>query len=268
MGMYDYLGDYQIKIFNVPIFYELEIYGGLGTMGGSLFSYDKGEDLPLQTLWYKYPKNFTILDEDAYEGYSDESKQVVHIIKEGKYFDTILLEDFDEKDIGQKVYNYYGVLLNVKSKQDMYNHIKLKEELEFKQDELEKLYFPEGSHYCIIKDIETYDRLFPEYNIKLEELNSEFKYKLYLKEDYEDEMTLGSYLDVCIHAFNESDKEYDKFKNYKEYYNLVKEATKKFISTLSEGYVDSYFDWVGNYCNDEHKKLIKNFIEKEIMESI
>jgi hypothetical protein len=264
MGMYDYLGGYQVKLFDIPVYYGKE-YGGIGYMGGSLFSYDQGEELSLQTLWYKYPMNFTILDEDAIEGYSEESKQVVHIIKDGKYFNTVDLKDFDNKYIGHKVYNYYGTLLNIKNKQDMYEHIQLKKELRQKQDELEKSYFPEGVHQCIRNDMEKYDKLQPQYHEELETLNNEYGSLLYLKERNQDEMTLGAYIDVIIEAFNEQDEKADKFRNPKERYNEIKEITRQFINTLEEGYIDRYFKWIDNYCSDEHKDLIQKFIEKEII---
>jgi hypothetical protein len=264
MGMYDYLGGYQIKLFDIPLYYGE--YYGLGFMGGQLRGYGKDEELPLQTLWYKYPKDFTILDEDAVEDYSDEYKEMVHIIKDSKYFDSVDLDKFEDKYIGDKVYDYRGSLLNIKSREDMYNHIKLKSEWKQKQNELEKSYFPEGVHECIRNNMDKYDKLEPQYHEELEKLNNEYGSKLYIKEEYRDEMMLGAYIDIAIESFNDSDKEKDEFKDYKKDYEEIKALARKFINSLEDGYIERYFEWLGDYYNDEHKNLIKQFIEKEIME--
>jgi hypothetical protein len=263
VGMYDYLGDYQIKIFNIPIYYGKEY--GMGYIGGQLRSYYVGEDLTLQTLWYKYPDNFTILDENAFNGDDEQSKSVVHIIKNSKYFNTVLLEEFDEKYIGENVYDYYGTLLNIRTKNDMYNFIKLKQKLKEKQNELEKSFFPEGAFECIKNDMDKYDKLEPQYHSELNNLNNKYSSKLYLKEVNQNEMTLGAYIDVAIEAFNEKDEKADKFRNPKERYEEIISLTKEFINTLEKGYIDKYFDWLDSYCNEEHKDLIRKFIENEIM---
>jgi hypothetical protein len=233
MGMYDYLGGYQIKLFDIPLYYGE--YYGLGFMGGQLRGYGKDEELPLQTLWYKYPKDFTILDEDAVEDYSDEYKEMVHIIKDSKYFDSVDLDKFEDKYIKNKVYDYRGSLLNIKSREDMYNHIKLKSEWKQKQNELEKSYFPEGVHECIRNNMDKYDKLEPQYHEELEKLNNEYGSKLYIKEEYRDEMMLGAYIDIAIESFNDSDKEKDEFKDYKKDYEEIKALARKFINSLEDG---------------------------------
>lgn len=133
MGMYDYINGEQVKCFYRPIFSENE---GLWHSGGLLRSYADGDELPLTTMYYKYPNNFMIFD---YMDYNDEC--FIHIIKEGKVYKTCTLKDMKNeyfKD-NKLVVTYYGsAILNLKSVEDMVEYIKDTKEHNLKIKEIRK----------------------------------------------------------------------------------------------------------------------------------
>lgn len=193
----------------------------------------------------------------AYEENCKVSKRVVHIIKDGKYLDTVSLRNFNELDIGDAVYNYYGSLLNVISKRDLYKHIKMKENLRQEQKELKKIYYPKGVMDCIKNNRIKYHSISNQYQKNIAKLNEKYKPKLYLRNINEDEMTLGAYMYILIAAFHEKDKEPDCVRNYKEHYEEVREEMKNFVRHLEEGFLERFFIWLDDYCNTDHKKLIE-----------
>ena len=91
MGMYDILGDgHQVKAFPVPCFYasssdryDMSLLGPwkLSFMGGLLRGFGKGDKVPLNTWWYRYPDDIMIMDVDWYGVYGD----VYHVILDGCY---------------------------------------------------------------------------------------------------------------------------------------------------------------------------------------
>lgn len=264
MGMYDYFGKYQIKIFGVPIFYESNLYGGISLMGGKLITYNKGDKLPLRELWYKYPNNFIVLDNNT-EEYEDNFRWLVHIIKDGKYFNTVELKDFNNKDLGQATYDYHGNLLNIKSKDDMYKVIGLKNEHKDKQNKLEKSYFPEGVFECINTNIQKYDYLEKEYDNKLNEINKKYNKQIYLKNKDYDVCLFGEYLNLAIDAYNTRDKEKDSFRDYEQYYTQIKTTMKDFLNSQPKELLNKYFAWVGDLIPDVYIDTVKSFINNEVL---
>lgn len=73
MGMYDILGNEQVKCFWIPNFYVHKkdhfIEDGLHSVGGRLINYRKNIDLPLKTYYYHYPKNISIIDDNFHQGF-------------------------------------------------------------------------------------------------------------------------------------------------------------------------------------------------------
>ena len=111
MGMYDELGGEQVKSFYVPCFYDSSIGKKLGYMGGELRYYNKGDDIEYKTWWYRYPKDFLIVDLDIYEYVN----HVFHLIQDGKYIETYYSngsdDDEDIKNISEDIFPITAVLM-------------------------------------------------------------------------------------------------------------------------------------------------------------
>lgn len=102
MGMYNFINDNQVKCFYTPI-YTIDgyidkpcIYYNHGTMD----SFNIGDELPLSTLYYKYPNNLMIFDYDF-----NMLGGCVHVIKDKKIFKIVenILElnskDFENNEL-------------------------------------------------------------------------------------------------------------------------------------------------------------------------
>lgn len=118
MGLYDYINGEQVKCFYIPVFSE---HGGVWHSGGRMISFTDGDEVPVKTMYYKYPDNFMIFDHNSYFG-----DCYVHIIKDKKVFKTCTVTDMkDEYFVGNElVVSYYGAkIFNIKSVQDMKDYI-------------------------------------------------------------------------------------------------------------------------------------------------
>lgn len=119
MGLYDYINGEQVKAFYSPI-YDNDTKGTWHS-GGRMVGFDNGDEVPLQTLYYKRPSNFMILDEN-----SQNSTPILHVIKDGKVYGTFNVEDFNDnlfKD-NSLVLDYYGRAINIKESKECYEYIK------------------------------------------------------------------------------------------------------------------------------------------------
>jgi len=182
MGLYDYLGGIQVKIFYKPIFSERVIKSGLGNKplfysGGSLKEYVFNEKLPLRTLYYKYPDNFIIFDPDFNN---------VCVIKNGclvKIYNTYRL--LKQEDMGDGVYNDYGNEYNIKTLEDF-----------------ERLY---NDYIEICKKIDS--------GTKDKDIWSSFNKKWYKEDTYTDEKYLGELLSCLL---DEDEENIEKIVRYIE----------------------------------------------------
>lgn len=261
MGMYDYLGEYQVKLFYIPLFYKpFSEDGGysLTHSGGSLRSFGKGDQLPLETGYYKYCKDFCIFDNNC-EDYGECGlgvfRDLVHIIKDGMYLKTVVLDDFDEKDIGDAVYTYYGRMLNINNKKDFYEHLKILKELEIKDKEIQNKYYPNGVMNTIRDNMDFYLKNKDSYFGETKELKNIYFPKLYKEDLFYLEKLCGEYIDVLLYAFEDMDKPKDVCRDYKKYFKEVLEETTNFISQ-NEGILDKYFEYFKEKTTPEHKDVI------------
>lgn len=139
MGMYDYINGEQVKCFYSPIYQEGDDSETIGTVwhsGGNLRGFNDGDNVPLSTLYYKYPSNFAIFDYNV-----DYSDAIIHFIKDGKVFKTVAsISDSLDEDIEsmELIVNYFGHHLNIKSKTDMYEYLKEKAQFEATRKELKR----------------------------------------------------------------------------------------------------------------------------------
>jgi len=139
MGMYDYLGGEQIKIFYIPIFSEENVINGgpcVWHSGGMLRNFNENSNLPLKTLYYKYPDNFVVFDFNF-------NCDNCWIIKNKKFQEIKNHEDITENDLGETVYDYFGRELNISKVEDFhqlkkeYKEAKIKYEKWLKKDQYE-----------------------------------------------------------------------------------------------------------------------------------
>lgn len=108
MGMYDYLDGEQVKIFYTPVFNEKY---GIWHSGGSLRKFNINDELPLKTIYYKYPDNMIIY---AY-GYCTDIWIVKDKMLKEHYSD---LNNINTIDLNVPVYDYMGNELNIKTIED------------------------------------------------------------------------------------------------------------------------------------------------------
>lgn len=120
MGMYDYLGDEQVKCFYVPIVY-IDTYSGekekfgISASGGCLRGYRRGSRVPTKTRYYNYGNDFMVFD---FRGFFGEDEKLVHIIKQGRYKRSVHFKHIPTRyEIGLVVDNY-GNPLNIHNRED------------------------------------------------------------------------------------------------------------------------------------------------------
>lgn len=196
MGMYDYLGGEQIKIFYRPIFNvnkeKLE-ESSYWHSGGQLRSFGKGDDLPLKTLYYQYPNDFMVYDYRF--DYTD-----VWVIRNGTFEKRVPFAELTQEEVASNVavYDYYGSLLNIqtladfeKMKSDFNNRLK-----EYKV--VEKELFPEGSLNMIRTNLDEYERLSPIMEAKYKEIDAKYSHEWVLKDPHEDEASFGAMIDCYL----------------------------------------------------------------------
>lgn len=115
MGMYDYINGEQVKCFYTPLFYIDDIIEDkcISYSGGSLTGFNTGDKVPIQTMYYNYSKDFVVYD------YRNDN--FAHVIKDGKVYETILLDDLSDEYLSFIFIDYYGNALNIKNKEDVFN---------------------------------------------------------------------------------------------------------------------------------------------------
>ena len=292
MGMYDTVGSNgdQIKVFSVPCFYNCD-HGkngdvfSMGYIGGLLRNFGKGEPVPTKTLWYRYPDNFMIIDEDRYgEGYGD----ICHIIIDGKYYETYdKISDIPE-DMMNKIdacFDYTGDRIsNIHSTADIKKYAEamrlytsewnnIFNESRLIMDEMREIgnqmkespNDPELNEkfHAIQKRL---DEAWRAENVKAQEIARKYLPE-YIPSKSQDGMEkhdariplFGAYID-CLNRDMEPGKhesDYDKKNHYKE--NLLYEA-KKIYSEIS---LDDYFDWLQPSQEERElvMRIIKQFLE-------
>lgn len=197
MGMYDYLGGEQVKIFYQPIFRlnkENPEQSSYFYSMGSLQSYDKEDVLPLKTIWYQYPPHFLVYDY-RFE-YTD-----VWIIKDGKFDRMIPFAELTEADLVDAVYDYYGNPINIKTLSDFQQ---IKDDFNNRFDEInavQKEVFPNGYNVRFVKENpEEFQRLCAIKDEKLKEIDEKYKEKWtwYPKSAFEEEESFGALLDCYV----------------------------------------------------------------------
>lgn len=249
MGMYDYLGGEQIKIFYTPIFESKDIITGKpGTWhsGGGMRSFNEGDKLPLKTLYYKYPDNFVVFD---YE-YSNN----VWIIENGRFKELKNYDDLIKKDLGDAVYDYCGDELNIKTVEDFQTIKKDFQITEKLYNKLENELFPKGLFETIETNITEYNKKRNQLEKIRESTWGEFRKKWYIKDKYYLEKQFGELLECYLLLFADKDSEIFEWYNPKQRYLDCKKALKDFIQE-HEGIVERYIKWLDDESLISTKRL-------------
>jgi hypothetical protein len=255
MGMYDYLGGEQIKIFYHPIFSSKDIMTGKPSIwhsGGILADFDENSELPLMTGYYKYPQNFIVFDYNW--DYED-----IWIIKNGKFVNFKKYTELTKEDLGDAVFNYYGSELNISSLQDFYNIKKESKEAKELYDNKEEEIFPEGIYDTIRNKPEYYDSVKSEWDKVSENTYGKFNTKWYKVDQYESEKQLGEFLECYFYMNVLKDGEVYDWHNPMEEYLACKTATIDFIKNNDE-IVDKYISWLES--TPEEEKYIRKIIQE------
>lgn len=245
MGCYDFINGMQIKCFYLPIFYKEDENYAVFHSGGTLQFFEEGDEVPTQTMYYKYPNNFII--------YNYRSIAPAHLIKDGKVVCTKNIELFTKSDWEnvEVVIDYYGNLINVHSTQDcldLFNDFKAYQAIEQpilnnglemlnrikKATELEKESLWEEYH----KNNEIRKK-------KQEEAAEKYLKKWILKDPYKNEKKLGEALDCLMDTYNEKDYKPSSYvrETPTERYLACKSYVKDILKN-NPGIIERYMQWV------------------------
>lgn len=281
MGMYDYLGDSQIKAFYVsgnPIHAdENGIVYQPYAMGGNLRHYTYGDKVPYYSFFYNYGKNFIIFDERPFT--MDENTDNIHIIENGIYTKSYNHKNVPNNLKLELVVSYTGIPLNITKSSDFETMINESIEKEEKYQELIEKYETEAGIFKI-KNIEelkkhTADEIKENFK-KADEIRNKVgsetifaHHKKWFKDEKSEEyiqinkgFKLGYLLDIII---NRDFHEYEKYLMM----NIFMEETN--IYDL----IDEYLDWteeditkekileiINKYKESPSEEITKDFIEK------
>lgn len=107
ISLYDYLGDDQVQLFYSPIICTEKIV----YLGGNFLKFNKGDKLPLKTLYYQYPDNFIVY-------HNRTSEKIISIIKNGVFLKTKYLKEISTTDLTELIVDIKGTPLNIKKISD------------------------------------------------------------------------------------------------------------------------------------------------------
>lgn len=245
MGMYDYLGGEQIKIFYCPIFNvnkEKPAESSYWHSGGQLRDFGEDDELPLKTLYYQYPNDFMVYDYRF--DYTD-----VWVIRNGKFEKRVPYTELTEDEVTSNtaVYDYNGTLLNIKTLAD-FN--KMKSDFNNRLQEyklVDKELFPEGSLKMIKTNLDEYERLVPIRETKYKEIDAKYSHEWVLEDPNDEEASFGAMIDCYL--FTRSFKDEESIKDVvvpHRDYQACKMTMKRIINENPE-IVERFKAWV----NDE-----------------
>ncbi|MDF2880171.1 MAG: hypothetical protein K0R54_728 [Clostridiaceae bacterium] len=253
MGMYDYLGGEQVKIFYSPIF-DKDFFGEIVTVhsGGSLLSFGTNDRLPLKTLYYKYPENFCVFD---YRGNKD-----VFIIKDGKFKEIKKYYKLKKADIGDSVVNYYGTEISINNLGD-FKRISNDFNNTFKKYENgKKELLPKGFNETLKNYREEFKSKESELNELTEKTFGVFNKKWVADDKYMNEKDFGELL-LCYIKFEVASEDSDKHYS-KEDHMACKKALLDFMSE-HKNIEYSYVKWL-----DDDKLISLDYMNNVILKAL
>lgn len=262
MGMYDYLGGEQVKIFYRPIFQlnkEDPKNSSFWFSGGSLENYDRDDDLPLKTLYYKYPPNFLVYDYRF--DYED-----VWLIRNEKFDCIMPYTELTEKDLIGPVFDYYGNPINIQTVSDF---AQIKEDFYKRLEEIEKVekeLFPKGIVNTFFDNSEEYEKRKAEWDKRLQEIDERYVRKWEVKDPYEEEKHFGALIDCYIFArLNKDAAPIRDIIDPKKDYIGCKLTIREFI-TQHPGIIERYKKWLDDeemLREIDFDKLIEEIMQRD-----
>ena len=293
MGMYDYLGEEQVKCFGVPTVgvtpngennFNLFIH----CMGGNLRYYHRGSSVPYKTPFYNYGKDFMVFDCRTFN-YDEpivDDELWVHIIKNGRYFRSVRYDRVPSRYKIGLVLNNYGEVVNIKTHNDFkeivygwrYSQVKYKELSEKYREEM-------GIPDMLKMNVNT----IKEMNLSKEELNDLFDQ--YSKcQDKARAESLDLFREIWYKGTEEKDAELNKGWPFGALYNAletmhISEYDKYWIARLFVEQIErdghslmfdlgEYFNWcIENRIEVDRLKFMMFFskylreIPKEVVEA-
>ena len=283
MGMYDNLGEWQVKCFGVSTVsispnkkgtFDLSLH----CMGGNLRYYPRGFTVPYKTSYYNYGKDFMVFDYRTFN-YDEpiyEDDLMIHIIRNGHYFRSVRYDKLPSRyEIGLVLDNY-GEVVNIKTHNDFkeivydwrYSHVLY--------DELSEKYRNEMGIPDMLRmnrfDLEKYSRdevtSLLEKNRVCMDRASEEALKPFSDTWYKDtkrkneEINWGWPFGALYDAL-----EFQRISEFDKYWIarlFVEEVEKKEIGfTIA---LDNYFDWCNLYDIEIDKDKFLNFFSKYLKE--
>lgn len=241
MGMYDYLGGEQVKIFYSPIFSPKDSMGTEGAStwhsGGGMRSFEVGDELPLKTLYYQYPENFLMHD------FRFEYREV-WIIVDGKLKELTTYEKLTNDDIMGPVLDYYGRELNIKTVED-FSLIKKEAEKAREEDrKIEYSLFPKGVVHAVRNNLEEFQAKEKEWDQVKYQASAAFSEKWFVKDEYLDEKDFGEAIDVFLfHNESKNNKSIgDHYKPFEMYTQCLSYVRSLILA--DPDIIDKYKAWL------------------------
>ena len=277
MGLYDYLGDDQVKCFGRPSVginpnkdgtFNLFIH----CAGGDLRGYPRGSLVPYKTPFYNYGKDFMVFDYRTfnYEEPIIDDELWVHIVKNGRYFRSVRYDKIHSKFDIPLVLDNYGEAINIKSHTDFKKIVNDWRESHIKYEELSKKYRDEMGIPDMLRmnrfDLEKYSNEeitdFLEKNKQCMERATEEGLKPFSDTWYgptkelNDKMNEGWPFGALYYSLeNYTISEFDKYWIARLFITRVEEKSNSLMLSLGE-----YFNWcLENDINVDKLKFMRFF---------
>lgn len=285
MGMYDNLGEDQVKVFGVscsPLSIKSKDMNDVAfepyVMGGNLRYYKKGDEVPYKTPFYNFGKDFMVFD---YRSFMAEYGLVVHIIKDGKYYRTVKHDKVPKTIPVGLVVDNYGEPINIHTPGDFVEIAASHKYYMELYDELRDKYTAEAGVSKYIPSIDEFKAM--DENIRIDYLNKQseafekarkeslgkFSEQWYLSNDSEEyKMINGGFIvgivvDACLDT--ERTHEWDKYKIVQLFTQKIKEKNED-IETYIKGYLEWDKEFDEQILRDIFDKYSKE-IPQEVIDS-
>ena len=273
MGMYDNLGEDQVKVFGVscsPLSIKSKDMNDVAfepyVMGGNLRYYKRGDEVPYKTPFYNFGKDFIIFD---YRSFMADYGLVVHVIKDGKYYRSYPYDKLPKSLVVGLVVDNYGEPLNIHTHGDFVEIAANHKYYMALYDELREKYATEAGVSKYLPNIEEFKAM--DENVRVDYLNKQseafdraskeslgkFSEQWYLKEDSDEyKMVNGGFIvgiviDACLDT--ERTPEWDKYKIVQLFSQKVREKNEDI-----ETYIKNYLEW----DKDFDEQILRDIFDK------
>lgn len=281
MGMYDNLGNHQVKAFgrarNPLKFKSMDVNDVVldpYVSSGDLVHYKRGSEVPWRTLFYNFGKDFEIYD---FGVITDANEAVLHVIRDGKYSRSYAYEKIPKSFKPIKTLNYYGDLTAIASRDDLLAIVREKLEAHKLYHELsDKYYAEEGitrKAYDEVRGMPENEIL--DYITRSERADDKafaeslqlFNNRWYSSQDSEENKSMhsGFLLGVILHTI----KNYGAFTEFEKY-----KAVQLYIKALEENgrdledSIQEYVAWVGDLIPECEVRNIIETYSREIPQEV